>query len=478
MLWLGGPGPAVVEAGAPVGNKNDYLTLEESARLLGRPVSVLKSALAEGKLGAKLAGGRWLISVRDLEELRQKLPCQKENVGSGFDANGTPATSKGASRPIVPSARRTPVGTGKPARKRKDMEELDGRVRSLAGQIEVALAYLARRQRNAVWDKLEADNYKPRESLRAALPGGLVSLLDDMKRTRQEYISPREMSRYRRLLRSLPAYDHDRLDGIIEAQQQKGSTVPQEAKSAGGIDGYCGGNLSKKGYWGGKEGDPPPRTEGASDARLLILRQRARAAARSMRDRGRSNEARDAAAADWAAARREAERLEREPYAARGRLQEPETERAVFKGRSDTSRATGRSPAPPPRTRPPTRPSPSAGASPEPEERRAGRPSNRTENESRGNPARRARGGANEHTAKTAHEVSRIARRMRENGHPPPLEDPASGVVLVVEEPAGPRVLGALELSLRAVGLPEAYVTYAASGMLREELLAIEPRAL
>lgn len=274
-------------------------------------------------------------------------------------------------------------------------------------------------------------------------------------------------------MRSLPEYDHDRVDSIIEAQQQKRSTAAKEAKSAGGIDGYGGGNLSKKGYWGGKEGDPPPRVERVSEGRLLILRQRARAAARSMRDRGKGNEARDAAA-DWTAARLEAEKLERGPCVARGRLQEPESERAVFKERSNTSRITGRSPAP----TPPTHSSPPLGESPEPEERRAGRPSNRTENESRGMPARQARGGANEYGAKTAHEVSRISRRMRQNRHPAPLGDPASGVVLVVEHPAGPRVLGALELSLRAVGLPEAYVTYAATGMLGEELLAIEPRAL
>jgi hypothetical protein len=49
-----------------VGNKNDYLTLEDSARMLGRPVSMLKSVMSEGKIGARLAGGRWWISVRDI----------------------------------------------------------------------------------------------------------------------------------------------------------------------------------------------------------------------------------------------------------------------------------------------------------------------------------------------------------------------------------------------------------------------------
>jgi len=67
---------------------------------------------------------------------------------------------------------------------------------------------------------------------------------------------------------------------------------------------------------------------------------------------------------------------------------------------------------------------------------------------------------------------------MKESGHPAPLGDPASGVVLVVEQPVGPRILEALKLSLGAVGLPEAYVTYASTGLLEVELLATEPGAL
>jgi hypothetical protein len=67
---------------------------------------------------------------------------------------------------------------------------------------------------------------------------------------------------------------------------------------------------------------------------------------------------------------------------------------------------------------------------------------------------------------------------MRAAGHPAPSGDPNSGVVLVVEQPVGPRVLGALQASLAAVNLPDAYVTYAATGLLKEELLATEPHAL
>ena len=102
--------------------------------------------------------------------------------------------------------------------------------------------------------------------------------------------------------------------------------------------------------------------------------------------------------------------------------------------------------------------------------RPAGRPA--------GKGKRPPRDAADDYRGKTEHEISRISRRMKENGHPAPLGDPASGIVFVVEQPVGPRVLEALKLSLRAVGLPEAYVTYAATGSLEEELLATEPHAL
>jgi len=48
----------------------------------------------------------------------------------------------------------------------------------------------------------------------------------------------------------------------------------------------------------------------------------------------------------------------------------------------------------------------------------------------------------------------------------------------VVEQPVGPRILQALERSLQAVGLPEAYVTYEKTGLLAQELQATEPQVL
>ena len=93
-------------------------------------------------------------------------------------------------------------------------------------------------------------------------------------------------------------------------------------------------------------------------------------------------------------------------------------------------------------------------------------------------PARSKGDAASDYRAKLAHEISRISKRMKESGHPAPLGDPTSGVVLVVEQPVGPRVLQALDRSLKTIGLPEAYVTYVSTGLLAQELLAIEPHAL
>ena len=85
---------------------------------------------------------------------------------------------------------------------------------------------------------------------------------------------------------------------------------------------------------------------------------------------------------------------------------------------------------------------------------------------------------AEDYRRKTEREISVISRRMKAAGHPAPLGDPTTGVVLVIEQPVGPRVLDALAASLAAVGLPDAYVTYASTGLLKEELLATEPHAL
>ena len=78
------------------------------------------------------------------------------------------------------------------------------------------------------------------------------------------------------------------------------------------------------------------------------------------------------------------------------------------------------------------------------------------------------RDAASDYRAKVAHEISHLSRIMKKAGHPAPLGDPTSGVVLVVEQPVGPRVLQALDRSLKTVDLPDAYVTYTSTGLLAQ----------
>jgi hypothetical protein len=88
------------------------------------------------------------------------------------------------------------------------------------------------------------------------------------------------------------------------------------------------------------------------------------------------------------------------------------------------------------------------------------------------------RDAVGDYTRKTAYEVSRLSSRMKGEGHPAPLGDPTLGVVLVLEQPFGPRTLEALELSLQAVGLQQAYVTYESTGLLAQEIQATDPNVL
>ena len=88
------------------------------------------------------------------------------------------------------------------------------------------------------------------------------------------------------------------------------------------------------------------------------------------------------------------------------------------------------------------------------------------------------RDATGDYTRKTAYEVSRLSRRMKEGGHPAPLGDPTSGVMLVLEQPFGPRTLEALQLSLQALRLQQAYVTYQSTGLLAQEIHTTEPFVL
>ena len=88
------------------------------------------------------------------------------------------------------------------------------------------------------------------------------------------------------------------------------------------------------------------------------------------------------------------------------------------------------------------------------------------------------RDAAGDYTRKTAYEATRLSNRMKREGHPAPLGDPTSGVVLVLEEPFGPRTIEALELSLKALSLQRAYVTYVSTGLLAQQIQTTEPGVL
>lgn len=92
--------------------------------------------------------------------------------------------------------------------------------------------------------------------------------------------------------------------------------------------------------------------------------------------------------------------------------------------------------------------------------------------------ARSSRSAAEDYRTKTVHEASLLARCMRESGHPVPFGDATSGVMLVVEQPIGPRLMEALKRSLESTGLMEAYVTWSSTGLLREEILVVDPAVL
>jgi len=95
-----------------------------------------------------------------------------------------------------------------------------------------------------------------------------------------------------------------------------------------------------------------------------------------------------------------------------------------------------------------------------------------------GRKTRQPRDAAGDYRDKTAYEISRLSSRMKGEGHPAPLGDPTSGIVLVLEQPHGPRTLDALKRSLQAIGLQEAYITYESTGLLAQEIQATEPQVL
>ncbi len=228
-------------------------------------------------------------------------------------------------------------------------------------------------------------------------------------------------------------------------------------KSFGGIDGY---------YAGRREESSSPSTGAAtSQPRLAILRAEQVRYARKMQDRGTSPNARKAAEAKWAEVGREIRQLEQSlgglPTQAKGLM----NARPVSQGRLEPAKAKKRPSASSPRT-------PSSSRSSSAHSKCAARGAGADKRPSP--PRNAARNSPNE----TPRDLSHISRLIKKQGHFAPRGDPTSGIVLVVEQPVGPRVLDPLGACLEAVNLPHAYVTYASTGLLKKELLAIKPHAV
>jgi hypothetical protein len=245
-----------------VGNNNEYITFEESARMLGKPNSYLKSLMSQGKLGAKLAEGRWWISVKDHEKLRRNLPhrnLQQEqgNVVHNFftdrPSRKPPRNPKPTNRSDV---RTVETPTHASNGKSEELRQLDDRVRNLAAQIAAKLAHVTGGQ--AVWNKVRADSYKLNKNWRAALPNGVVALLAELQKTKQRYILLREVNRYKGILRSSSDWDLWRAAKVKQVSSQKlvkERVVGPSRKSERvvGATGYSGRDLSNKRYYWNEE---------------------------------------------------------------------------------------------------------------------------------------------------------------------------------------------------------------------------------
>jgi hypothetical protein len=241
--------------------KDGYLTSKEAARILGKSVpwvnDRVKDLISRGEFEGMLSGRQWLISAEVVNRLKTALPPEPEKVVHNYLSNRPPRKhSRGPKSVRRSSNRKRPTSARKAIYKHENLDTLDLRVKNLATLIEVRLAYVVGGK--AVWNRLRQDKYGPNEGRRAKLPKKIVGLLEDLRRTKQKYILLRETGRYKRLLRSLPEWDLNRIARAIEAlqknQTQKVAGTLQ-ARPVEGIKGYYSGTGTgkEKRYWWNEE---------------------------------------------------------------------------------------------------------------------------------------------------------------------------------------------------------------------------------
>jgi hypothetical protein len=408
--------------------RSDYLTIEETASKLGRPASWVKEQICEGKFGASLAGRQWLIPSHEVDKLLPDNPLsnQPSRIVHNFQPDRpsrkayNARNGEKASRPnsrneaTKRSTKPPPSAKDSPAKKWKD-----GRP-TLTQKIKELDRKFERQSTELKAAMLE---YRVAvESGKKAKPPR--NLLRQWKSAKAELKHLVGKASSKGLV--LPSGMHIYKVLAQEAESAKktavGAKVPRSkpATKAAGIGGYYGGPRRMN-------SQETQKLPAHVEARLMILRTKQRAAAHDMRDRGKSKAARDAAELNWARARQEAEKLEHQGM----------------------------------RSTPPAPASPGANVTPRPVVGTV-RKTKKSYPEQIGRTP--ASGAANDTTPKPTYTL--------------PLGNPASGIMLVVEQPCGVRVLEALTRSLRAVSLPNAYVTCTSTGLLKKELLRTEPHSL
>ncbi len=288
-----------------------YLTIQETASKIGMPTSWVTEQICDGKLGATLAGRQWLISSRDVERLCLTIPAYQKPREVVHDFLPEPTKKKQpATRPKgkPPTPARNESGraskvspsssnNGRTETMRAQRPTLTQRIKELDREFDRLSATLRR--------ALQVHKSAGGSDTRANPPDKSIRKWRTMKAELQKLISiaeakgldlPRNLSIYEVLNREMKAIQQQTKSA--KKTRPKKPIVPVK-----GIDGYFGGP--------GRATSSEARKMPADvEAKLIILRQRARAAAHDMRDRGKSPAARDAAAARWAQARSEAERLE------------------------------------------------------------------------------------------------------------------------------------------------------------------------
>lgn len=295
---------------------SNYLTIEETAKKLGRPASWVKDQICEGKLGATLTGRQWLISRQDFDELllnnpppdtprkvvhnflpdRPKVKPQstrKDRIASKSAQRSAPARRSKESSPPA-RERRSKKGRGRKPTLTQRIEELDRRFDRLSVQLESAMLDYRAAIRSGKKVDLPSDLLGQWKSAKAELKHLIA------KAHAKGLSLPANLRIYKVLAQEA---------GFAKQKTVAGGkvAVTKSSTKIKGIDGYYSGPSRE-------DTQETRRVPAQVEARLIILRNRERAAAHDMQDRGKSRAARDASATVWAQARREAERLKREHY--------------------------------------------------------------------------------------------------------------------------------------------------------------------